>query len=586
MRLSSNSSASGDLRRREFILGFVSSLAIVVVETLILVLSIDSVYVSSVDELLSSPLKLGVYLAYILSVVLIPLASVAFIDFVKKLRSIYKLHIVRSLNFESLGLVERCAKFIPILVSVSLLLMILGIVLKFYELLLFSIVPLAVYLTLILKPVYDVYVHRKNIESELLWFLILLITIESVGANIKLLIEKLRSARILPTITKELLIVDRDSKLYGYSHISALMNRAIATPSNRLSSIFSGYASRLRSGGDVTSWLRSKLAEELMTSEFSMRLYSERISSILGQLMLAVYVILPLISVAVLTLNTHIAALTAIVSTPLLVTLVYISQPKTLNDIPIAKILMSQSLCLVISSLTFYKIIGVHAIAIGWLLTLALTHRYRRIYREIEILDRDSAEIFKMLPELRQNGFDVAKSLEYIASSGIVHDTTAKKLSTALLMLRQGIPLTCIATKIPTHSFLFKFTLFTLGVIYECGRSDPEVLQMLYEYIAKIRTMRTCIGKVSRFFEVFAFINIAILAWIWRSLLPLRESFVLMGLTYHSALDLNTFYLLLYVSILGFSLVSNTIRRGIPMLELRNVLLLVLVIAITPLVIT
>lgn len=574
------------LKKLDFVTGFVSSLVVVVIETLILITNIDLVSISSIYEFVSSPLRLGIYLTYILSIILVPIASLKLIDFVRRLREVYKQYVTRSLNFESLEVVEKYAKFIPMMISASLMLMIVGMVLRFYVLLFTSLIPLSLYLALILKPVYDVYAHRKNIESELPWFLILLIVIERVKANIKLLIERLRYTRVLPAITKELLVIDRDSKLYSYSHISALMNRTSVTPSNRLSNIFSGYASRLRSGGDALSWLRSRLVEELMVSEFSVRLYSERMTSTFGQLMLAIYAILPLISVAILALNIYVAVSIAVVSTPLLVALVYISRPKSLNSLPITKIAVLQLMYLTASSLILYRIAGAHAIAIGWVLTLVLTYKYRSMYREVEILDRDSIEIVKIVAELRQSGFDVAKALGYIASSNIVHDVTAKKLKTALLMLQQGVPLTFVATRVSSYSFLFKFTLFTLGIIYECGSGDSEVFQMLYEYITKVKTMNMYVEKMSRFFELFAFINVVVLAWIWKSLLPLRESFAVIGLTNHSTLDMSALYLMIYISLIGFSLVSNTVRRGAPILELRNLVFLLLSLAVTSLFIT
>ncbi|MEM1646003.1 MAG: hypothetical protein QXL96_09100 [Ignisphaera sp.] len=568
--------------RREFLICFIITLIVVICETIALVLNIDKIRIISIKDVIRTPLNLIIYIAYVLSVALVPMVSLYTADFMMKLREIYKFYSIKSLELESMEFVRKWSKTIPALVSISFLLIVISILIKIYSLSLLSLIPICIYVMLLLKPIYDVHNHSRKIDVELPWFLVLLIILESVKADIKLLIDRLRSTRILPTIAKELIIVDRDSRLYGLSHISAIMGRASVTPNVKLSSILSGYASHLRSGGDVVPWLKSKLNELLIINELSLKLYSERILSVLGQLMIAVYAILPLISMTIFVINAYITVALIISITPLLIILVYISQPKSLNYVHKFNLVSIPLLTIIFVSVILYRIAGGHSIAIGWASALIISYRYSKMIKEIDVLDKDGIEIVKIMVELKENGYDVVRAFEYIMSMEAVHRITIEKLRMTLAMLNQGIPLTYVAAKIPSPSFLFKFILFTIGLTHECGSNDPEVFQTLYEYITKIKALYTGVEKASKFFDIFALVNTLVIVWIWKSLKPLYELMTAWSLSLTTLSSSDILYSILYTSMLGYTLVSSTLRKGLPFLEPRSALFLLVVLVITP----
>lgn len=561
------------VKRSELFVTFLLTLTIVIVETAILMKNVSYIAFSSFNDLISSPTKFGIVSAYILSVILVPFTSIIGSDFVKKIHEMHRVHIVRSLSFETLSKVEKYAKLLPILILFSLFFVIVGVITKIYNLMLFSLIPFSIYMLVILKPVYNVYSHSKNIDREIQWLLILLIVIESVKANIKFLIDRLKAVPLLPSTTKELMVIDRDAKLYGLSYISALIIRSNVTPNNRFSDLLSGYASRLRTGGDVTGWLKSKLNEEIMLNEFNMRMYSERIATIFGQLMLAVYVIMPLLSVAILSINAYFVIVVSLIATPLFIALVYATQPKRLDILPIVQLTILPAMCMIAIAVAFYRILGPHSICLGWFFAIVLAFKNRDILKEVEILDRDSMEILRLMIELRQSGIGITKALEYIANSRAIHDLTARRLKQVIPMLNQGMSLVQISAKIQTHSFLFKFTLFTLGLVHECGGGDAEIFQTLYEYVGRVRTLRSSVEKVALFFDIFAFVNVFLVVWIWKSITPLYESFSMLGVLQYS-LSPEALYLLIYVALIGYTLVSSTIRKGVPIFEPRNMVFL------------
>ncbi|MEM1541964.1 MAG: hypothetical protein QW101_07365 [Ignisphaera sp.] len=549
---------------------FILVLSIVILETAILVINIDDIKVSSFDEFPHNPNKLGIYLGYTLSVILLPFVSVASLNVIKSVRNIYRSLAVKSLRFNSIEIAIKYVNILITMLPLTLLLMVSGIIFRLYVFTLFSLVPLIFLGYVIAKPFVDVYDHSKNIENELKWFLILMIVTESVRANIGFLIDKLKRTRILSAITKELTVINRDSLLYLPSYIDSFIHRAKYTPNSRLSNMFTGYASRLRSGGDTVSWLRSKLGEELTISEFSAKLYSERISNIFGQIMLALYALLPLVAISTYALNITTVMLLNTAVTPLLVLTMYTIRPKSLDIFPMKHLFITLTV-MVLSSLLLYVFMGSISLAIGWILALILSHRYRSILKEISILEKDCIEIMKLMVELRRNGYDVAKAIEYIISTNTLNETTKRKLRLALTMLRQGVSLTETSMKIPTHSFLFKFTLFTLGLVHECGGGDPEVFQAVYEYINKISILQNAVKKISTLFDVFALVNTVLIVWIWRTLIPLHTSLSYMGIGSAFGIDINMLYLLIYSSLLGYTMVSSTLRTGLPVIEFRSI---------------
>ncbi|MEM1896218.1 MAG: hypothetical protein QXD93_00805 [Ignisphaera sp.] len=549
---------------------FILVLFIVILETVILVININDVKVSSFYEFLHNPNKLGIYLGYILSVILLPFVSVASLNVIKSIRDIYRSLAVKSLRFNSIEVAIKYMNILITMLPLALLLMVTGIIFRLYIFTLFSLVPLIFLGYIIVKPFADVYEHSKNIENELKWFLILMIVTESVRANIGFLIDKLKRTPILSAITKELIVVNRDYLLYLPSYIDSFIHRARHTPNSRLSSIFTGYASRLRSGGDIVSWLRSKLGEELTISEFSAKLYSERISNIFGQIMLALYALLPLVAISTYALNITAVILLNTVATPLLVFIMYTIRPKSLDVFPMKHLFITLTV-MVLSSLLLYAFIGSTSLAIGWVLALILSHKYRSILKEISILEKDCIEIMKLMVELRRNGYDVAKAIEYIISTNTINETTKRKLRLALTMLHQGVSLTETSMKIPTHSFLFKFTLFTLGLVHECGGGDPEVFQVVYEYMNRISTLQNTIKKISTLFDIFALVNTVLIVWIWKTLMPLHASLSYMGIGSVFGVDINMLYLLIYSSLLGYTMVSSTLRIGLPITEFRSI---------------
>ncbi len=557
----------GDFSLFEHILGLVVSIAVLIAETIVLVLNIDRIRITSIIDLFSNFMLLSIYVSYICSIILIPAIASWSIDLTKEFINIYRLYIVRSLKFSSTRFFYKGIHITLLLTSVSFGMIIIGVMTGYIYLSLLSLLPFSLLIILFVKPFMDIHMHEKSIERELRWFLVLLLVIEGIGSNIGFLIARLKRAPILPAITQELRVIDRDSKLYYISHIDAIIHRSDITPNKKFAKILAGYSSKLRSGGDIYTWLKTKLEEEMMYGELSLKMFIERILSILGQLAMAIYVILPLISLSVaIFVNIQLIVLIAIISTPMLIAISYSLRPK----MPIAidsKTPIYSFIALSITSLALYRFIGVYSIVIGWLLAIALSFKFYLKIREYDTLDTDSIEILRNIIELRRAGLTIPRALEYIVNSKIVRKVTAERIRYIVKLVENGhniIDIVC-GEKAP---FLFKFTLFTLGLIHESGGGSIDVFQELYEYVNRSKVFEDNVRKMATFFDIFALANTFIIIWVWNNIYPLYSIFTF--------LPLDAIHLLVIVSTMCYAIVSTVIRRALPIFEPRSIAFLLL----------
>jgi len=552
---------------REYIVELIITLVVLIGETLAIVLNIDRFKIASLYELASNPVKLIVYTAYVLSIVIVPILVMLSFNAAKELVEIYRRFSLKSLSNVNVNWIRRNIWLVPVLTVLSFTSILFGIITNYRYIVLFSLMPLLPLTIVILKPIIEVYNHRRSIDIELKWFLIMLSIVEGIGTNIGFLIEKLKRAPILKSIAKEMIVIDRDSKIYFLSHIDAMLYRARATPNEKLGRIFMGYASKVREGGNVSAWLKTRIDEEILGSEFSMKLYVERMAITISQIALVIYVILPLIMVSTsMVLNIQFAIVIAVLATPFLISITYSIRPKTLDVIPI-KYIVQPVIVYIVLSIILYIIIPGYSLLLSWIVGLVVGYRTYRMVKDVEGLDRDSLEILKNVIELRRSGYSIIKALEYIKQNNILDKATLRNLEIVLNRVVQGNSLAEIGAKIQSPSFLFRYVVFILGVIHECGGGDDEVLRSLYESIYRIKIMENNVKKLSLFFEILSIVNVFIMVWIWRTVSPL-----VMALNTYLLGDIgaSSIPILILISLICFKFISSVIKRGLPIFEPRD----------------
>ncbi|MEM0026872.1 MAG: hypothetical protein QXT53_02105 [Ignisphaera sp.] len=549
----------------EYFIGLAISLAVLVSETILLVFNTDLVKVNSISEFISNALKFSLLCSYIMTLFGVPALISWSGDVAKNIANLYRRYSIMSLASLDEGKIRIGINILFVVISTSLFMVVLSIIYKIPILSIASFIPLIMFVFILAKPVIDVKHHSSSVDAELKWFMILLLVAEYVGSGIDFLVKKISGSNLLRYISRELSIIKRDALVYFQSYVEAIIQRAKITPSEKLRRVLLGYAMRLREGGDVVAWLKTVLSEELIKWEWEIKIYSEKVTFIILQIAIAVFVLLPTLVVAIPIISWRIAIVTVILATPLLCAIAYVTRPKSLNRVSGRMLLTPLIILVVVSSLLFISI-GSQGIVLGWIIASIASINVNKQLKEIETLDRDSLEILKTTAELKKHGYEIPRALNITANSTSISTKTAKLLKHINSIVESGHGFDEAIAVAPSPSFQFNFVLLLLGIMYESGGGNEEAIQTVYEYLYRYKAYEGNIKKASYIFEFFAIANLAIILWIWRTLHTLFASNILQFVAITS-LPSSAIALIIVVSLIGYSLVSSIIRSGFPIID-------------------
>jgi hypothetical protein len=552
-----------------YYMGLVTSFIILIVETLIIIYGVDELKIVSPYELLYNPRKVFVYGAYIVSVVAIP-AFVSWVpDAARTIVAWYKRFSISSLYAVDEKKVRVRIEIILTTLSLSSLLVIIAVKLSIPYLGLASLVPLASLISIIIDPLLKVEKHSKGIDDEFKWFLLLILSFEHVGVGIHYAIKKLSNTKLFSALSRELKVLYRDATIYFATLADALINRSNVTPSITFRKFLLSYAMRLKSGGDVVSWLKIVLNEELIKEEWTIRNYGERIATIVLQIAVAVFVLLPTLSVAIPIINPATLIVVVTVGGVILGFITYTTRPAKLWDLNI-KHVIAPLLLLIVSAPLLYFIIGPQGIVMSWALAIAFGYRSYRLVNEVRELDLAALEIMKTVAELKRYGLEIPQALRFVSESKTLKPYIALRIKKLLDLLNSGHSFEEALNIIKTPSRLFNFAILYLGYLHECGASDEEAIQIIYEYLYKFKTHEDMIRRSSYIFELFAVANLFVLLWIWKTISKMINSIASTAQYLPLApitLSGNIMGVIIAVSMISFSLVASIVRNSVPVFE-------------------
>ncbi len=545
------------------------SISILVIETLIILLGPQPLRITSVESIVKPTPQSLVLVTYFISVFAVPALFAWRTGISRELADVQRYYAPKALVPIRISVLKKRISLVIVFIPLSTLSILIGLLYSIPYLYLVSLLPILTLMYMMLRPHFATYRHRSQVEQELCWFIVLLTLSESVGAGWGYLSRRLTESNILPAIARELRVIDRDAKVYFPSHIDAMIHRASVTPSERFGRLLAGYASRIRSSSDVVSWLRAWLYEEFMHLELSFRLFAERTVSLVGQLALAIYAILPLISIGLATvMDLNLVTSIAIIATPLLTALAYALRPHTMDRLNLRSLIASY-LVLITVAIALYPIIGVFSLVLGWCLSLIPSFKLYLELREVDSLQTESLELLRDILELRRSGYSIPTAIRYLSRSPSYSPAMRKYLAKVAQLLELGTPLTRIVNLIKSPSFMFKYTLFSLGFMQECGGGNLEAIQHLYESLRRMNALINSVKKTSLFFDSFAIANSVIVVLISKLISGMCTTLSLLP-TLLTKPEPTSIALLLLVAALGYSTISTTVRRGVPLPEPRQ----------------
>lgn len=543
------------------------TLSVAIVETIFVIKKIENVH--SIASLFS-PSLIPLLLAYLSSVVALPLTLASAPRALVELSKVYRRVAEKAAKPFSLSKLRSKVALLNITIPLTSLCLIAAMAMNNVVLALVGFVPLLLALMIVLSPMHIAVEHSKRVELELPWFAILLEICEYVGAGFKFLSDRIRNSRLLKAIARELDAIDRDSKLRSASYIDAMIRRSETTTSCRFSRFLRGYATRIRSGANVTQWLRLWILEEFMRSEFNYRLFSERASLLISQLAIGIYVFIPIVIATLGSASPSFMYLVPLFGTPALIALAYVVRPRNLDEVS-KGIAIASHVCLIATSIALYRVISSYAIVAAWLIATLISYKLWLEVRAISASRRDASEVLNEIVELRRLGVSIPNAFKKLINHPSISSYTRTVLENVVKLHEMGVPLTETVKYIKTPSFLHKFMVFSLGLMHESGSNDVSVIHRLLELLRRVLVMEESAKKISILFDALAVATMMIVVWISNTLTTFSKSlmtaYALNTLSVFASANLQ---LLIPISMIGYALVSTVLRYGTPIYEVRH----------------
>ncbi|HMD79108.1 MAG TPA: type II secretion system F family protein, partial [Nitrososphaerales archaeon] len=140
--------------------------------------------------------------------------------------------------------------------------------------------------------------RKESVERELPFFAVLVNVLGGAGLSLYSILLSGVGRGTFPAMEREALRVKRDVEVFGVNPLDALESLATNHPSRKFADLLLGYCSKVRSGGDVGSYLAGESGELLRELEGAWGRYASRVGTV-GTLMVTVFGVVPLLLLVV-----------------------------------------------------------------------------------------------------------------------------------------------------------------------------------------------------------------------------------------------------------------------------------------------
>lgn len=360
--------------------------------------------------------------------------------------------------------------------------------------------------------------RREGVGKELPFFSILVNVLGSAGVPLYAILEGITESKLFTRIRMEALLVKRDVEVFGIDPNESLERLASNHPSPKFGSFLNGYTSKVRSGGDMPSYLAGESGFLLRELEEGWSRYASR-AGMIGSMMITVFGVIPLLLLVVgmFSPNVSILGLTAFtgIGVPLFtVFLVYLAgrmQPVG-ERAPTGRGLWS----LMLSVPGF----GLAALANQlWLAAASGLFLFLVVYgfsvkdqlREMKEMDEALPDFLKDLLEYKRQEYDLAKSLVKIAQDRSYNPTFDALLAQVATQVKAGVPVDELALDPKTR--LAEMVFFVLGQMGRSGGGTVDTVYQLSAYTSKVVEMKHNARAEMRPYLMLSYISPVLLAF-------------------------------------------------------------------------
>ena len=437
---------------------------------------------------------------------IVPLTDDGLVKFVTSREGLRKLAEYRARRFSSLlaqsGTIGNpyvlAAKSISQTVFAAAILVPLGIVLGIFvwlPLALLSLLPAMLYAYPEMRLRDKAAERRDRVERELPFFSILVNVLGSAGVPLYNILNEVADTRIFDSIRREALLIRRDVTIFGMNPLESFERLASQHPSRKFSSFLYGYTSKVRSGGDIPSYLLGESGSLLRELEESWTRYAGR-AGIIGSMMITVFGVIPmlLLIVGVFSPATSVVDLTVFtaVGVPFFaILLVFMAgRMQPVGEEPLvgnAKLSLLLSLPgLGVGLVSDQVWLGLASILFLFCTLYGFTVISQR--REMKEISDALPEFLKDLTEFKRQEYDINRAILAMASRNKYTPSFDKVLRRVAAQLKTGTPLNEIG--VDPKDRLARVVLFVLGQMAYSGGGTVDTLFQLSTYTSRVVEMK------------------------------------------------------------------------------------------------
>jgi len=350
----------------------------------------------------------------------------------------------------------------------------------------------------VILPLMEVKVKISNRKSdtanEFPFFMVYAAALQAAGLSLYTALDRLAEWRILPKIKREALIVKRDYLFFSHNPLLAIENIARDHPDENIKTIFLGYTSVLRSGGDTVVYLNSKVSEGLESVIGRWKRYAESAST-LGEISISIFLMFPSLLIAMsiaFSSNMSLAMMQiyGYLVLPLmgmiLVAAVHVSQPRFYDLYNMRRALLVALVASAAFGAAAYVFIPSKTYWLASTLlvfTIIVGTEYIRQQSDVGKVEKALPFFLRDITEMMKIGYDINQTLINLPKQRQYNKTFDMLLKRVAEHLEMNMPLRRIAETMMVRSWLCRYTFFILSEIVDTGGGTPQVLESLTQFV-------------------------------------------------------------------------------------------------------
>lgn len=395
---------------------------------------------------------------------------------------------------------------------------------KFFPLILLVPTPLYVMIAFMITPVMKAGERAGALEREMPFVAAYVTVMATGGTSPYMSIKRLCNVELMPAMRKEAGEVIRDVEVFGMDPLSALEKTAKDHPLDIYRDFFSGYASTVIIGGDITHFLETKTQDIFKARATRVRAAAERLGMLLESFIIVMvlmslcfYILFSVESIYSVGISIYsgIILYTYIFAPMLSIVFIYLAhgmQPKT--PITIWEPYKAFAICLMVGLLVFFLLTGFMGMvqapflyamqsvvdlpmAFSILLVISVAPpaiiQMRAAKKKLSI-ENGIANFLRDLTEVRKTGLSPEKCIESLSKRN--YGEFSKNLKQIASELSWGIPLRQVFTGFlkQTKSWLSQIVMFLLVETIDVGGGTISTIEAL----AKFNRMTQDVEKEKR----------------------------------------------------------------------------------------